>query len=49
MNEYLAIDSGGYMCANNFCILIAVWLDASKRSRNGPGLNTSARVKLKSL
>ena len=28
MNEYLAIDSGGYVCMNSFCALIATWLIA---------------------
>ena len=32
MNEYLAVDSGGYLCTNSLCALIAAWLRAS---RNG--------------
>ena len=35
MNEYLAVDSGGYLCTNSLCALIAAWLRASQRSRNG--------------
>ena len=35
MNEYLAVDSGGYLCTNSICALIAAWLRASQRSRNG--------------
>ena len=31
MNEYLAIDSGGYFCTKSLCILIAAWLGASQR------------------
>ena len=33
--EYLAIDSGGYLCANTLCALIAAWLNASHRSEDG--------------
>jgi len=33
MNEYQAIDCGGYLCMSSLCTLIAAWLDASKRSR----------------
>ena len=32
MNEYLAIDSGGYLCTNSLCTLIAAWLNAFQRS-----------------
>ena len=35
VNEYLAIDIGGYLYTNSLCELIAVWLDASQRSRDG--------------
>ena len=35
MNEYLAIDSGGYLCTISFRELIAAWLDTSLRSRDG--------------
>ena len=35
MNEYMAIDSGGYLCTNSFRALIAAWLDASKMSLDG--------------
>ena len=43
MNVYLAIDSGGYLYANNLCALIAALLGASQRSRNGVPLNRFAR------
>ena len=26
-NEYLTIDSGGYLCTNTFRVLIAAWLE----------------------
>ncbi|KAK2185773.1 hypothetical protein NP493_224g03069 [Ridgeia piscesae] len=42
MNEYLAIDSGGYLCMNILCALIAAWWDASQRSWGGVQLNRSA-------
>ena len=33
--EYLAIHSGGYVCMDNLCALIAAWLDAYQRSQDG--------------
>ena len=33
MNEYLAIDSGGYLCMNNLRALIAAWLDSSRQAK----------------
>ena len=41
MNEYLAIDSGGYFLTNSICIFITAWPDASQRSRDGVWLNRS--------
>ena len=41
MNEYLVIDSGGYLCTNNLHAIIAVWLDASREAEvvfDGTGL-----------
>ena len=35
MNEYLAIDTDGYLCKTSFRALTAAWLDASRRSRDG--------------
>ena len=35
MNEYLAIDNGGYLYKYNLYAVIIVWLDASARSRYG--------------
>ena len=35
INEYLTIDSDGYVCTNGLCALIAAWLNASQRSRDG--------------
>ena len=43
MNEYLAVDSGGYLCTNSLCALIAASLRASQRCRNGVQLNRFAR------
>ena len=43
MNEYLAIDSGGYLCTNTLQALVAPWLDASLRSRDGDRLHRHAR------
>ena len=39
----LAVCSGGYLCTNKLCTLIAVWLDiyASQISRNCVQLNRS--------
>ena len=31
LNEYVAIDSGGYLRTNSLRALIATWLDISKR------------------
>ena len=33
--EYLAIDSGGYLCINSLHALIAAWLNAFQRIRDG--------------
>ena len=30
-NEYLAMNSGSYLCPNNFRALIAAWLNVSQR------------------
>ena len=35
INEYLAIDIGGYLCMNSLCALISTWLDASQKRRDG--------------
>ena len=35
MNEYLAIDSGGYVYEQPSRINCSIWLDASQRSRDG--------------
>ena len=35
INEYLAIDSGGYVYEQPSCINCSIWLDASERCRNG--------------
>ncbi|KAK2187267.1 hypothetical protein NP493_174g02005 [Ridgeia piscesae] len=35
MNEYLAVNSGGYLCTNTLCAIIAAWLGASLRSQDG--------------
>jgi len=35
INEYLVIDSGGYLGLDSFRTLIAAWLDDSQRSRDG--------------
>ena len=43
MNVYLAIDSGGYLCTNSLCALIAASLGASQRSRNDVPLNRFAK------
>ena len=42
INEYLAIDSGGYLCTNSFLTLIAAWLKASQGSRDEKGVNCKA-------
>ena len=35
LNEYLAIDSGGYVYEQPSCINCSIWLDASQRSQDG--------------
>ena len=35
LNEYLAIDSGGYVYEQPSRINCSIWLDASQRSRDG--------------
>ena len=35
INEYLAIDSGGYVFEQPSCMNCSIWLDASQRSRDG--------------
>ena len=35
INQYLAIDSGGYVYKQPSCINCSIWLDASQRSRDG--------------
>ena len=35
INEYLAIDTGGYVYEQPSCINCCMWLDASQRSRDG--------------
>ena len=35
INEYLTIDSGGYVYEQPSCINCSIWLDASQRSRDG--------------
>ena len=42
-NEYLAIDSGGYVYEQPSCIKFSIWLDASQRSRVGVWVNRSVR------
>ena len=50
VNEYLAIDSGGYVYKQPSCVNCSIWLDASKRSWDGVWLNRSVReVKCKAL
>ena len=43
MNEYLAIDSGGYLCTGSLHVLIAAWLDAYKRHQDSVILTRSVR------
>ena len=43
INECLTIDTGGYLCMNNLRPLIAAWLGASQRSRDGIRLNRFVR------
>ena len=42
VHEYMAIDSGGYLCTNILRALIAAWLEVSQRSRDGARLNMYA-------
>ena len=35
LNEYLIIDSGGYVYEQPSCINCSIWLDACERSRDG--------------
>ena len=44
--EYLAIDSGEYLCTNNLRALIAARLAAPQRSRDGVQLNYFVRSKV---
>ena len=49
-NEYLAIDSGGYVYEQPLRINCSIWLDASQRSRDGVWVNRFVReVKCKAL
>ena len=49
INEYMAIDSGGYVDEQPSRITCGIWLDASQRSWDGVWLNRSVReVKCKS-
>ena len=43
LNEYLAVDNGGYLCMVTFHALIAAMLDASQRSQDRVQLNRSIR------
>ena len=43
INEYLTIDSGGYMYEHPSHINCSIWLNASQRSRNGLWVNMSVR------
>ena len=50
INEYLAIDSGGYVYEHPSRINCSIWLDASQRSGDGVWVNKSVReVKCKAL
>ena len=50
LNEYLTIDSGGYVYEQPSRINCSIWLDASQRSRDGVWVNRSVReVKCKAL
>ena len=50
INEYLAIDSGGYVYEQSSRINCSIWLDASQRSQGGVWVNRSVReVKCKGL
>ena len=46
MKDYMAVDSGGYVCTNSLPTLTAVWLDASQRRQSSFQLNVSARSKV---
>ena len=48
INEYLAIDSGGYVYKQPSHINCSIWLDASLRSWDGVWLNTVREVKCES-
>ena len=41
LNEYLAIDSGGYVYKQPSRINCSIWFDASQRSRDGVSVNRS--------
>jgi len=43
VNEYLAINSVGYLYMNTLCALNILRLNASQRSRDGVRLNSSGR------
>ena len=50
LNEYLTIDSGGYVYKQPSHINCSIWLDASQGSRDGVWVNRSVReVKCKAL
>ena len=50
INEYLAIDSSGYVYEQPSCIYCSIWLDASQRRRDGVWVNRAVReVKCKAL
>ena len=50
INEYLAIDSGGYVYEQPSCINCSIWPDASQRSWDGVWVNRCVReVKCKAL
>jgi len=41
MNEYLALDSVGYLCVNSVSAFTAAWLNASQSIRDDVQLNMS--------
>ena len=45
INEYLAIDSGGYVYKQPSCIICSICLDASQRSWDGVWLNREVKCK----
>ena len=49
MNEYLAIDSGRYLCMNSLRALFATRLDVFQRSRDSVRLKVCQGVKCKAL